>query len=440
MACRPHRRGRFLGTSLILLAACFDAAAQNATPRSTEHGEAGSHVNVVGCLSEQSGSFKLTDEDGNVYDLAGQTAGLEKHVGDELEVSGLQPHPPIPPSEHSLPETTLHVTAIKTLLHVSPEGVPPVLGDLWDSYTSQNYGFELRYSRKFGYRDGEDTHPQANFVDEDKASASSLVSLGIPAETYPESNFVEGSFTAIVAPGIRSEGTCTQFGAFLPEYTSSLTIHGVKYAKTLSAGVAMGTTSSEYYFHTFQNGLCYELAFEFREANGTGMPLTCSVQRVSERNEFELMNAVLSQARFLTPEFKPRLAEPLRKNSPPAVIAFEHSAIVGDRSISFDLSWDTEGADYVQLHYECVKNLIVSLSFGRDLKCGDPTNRNFPAKGSASLMLGNFNLETVNLVVAVEPFFEGVGYPERSKAMTIAISPHPFTREGMQKSQPPQHR
>jgi hypothetical protein len=425
----------------MLLAGCFDVAAQNGTPQSTEHGEAGSQVDVVGCLSEQSGSFKLTDEDGYIYDLEGQTAGLENHVGDELKVSGLRAHPTIPPTGHPLPETTLRVTALRTLLHVNPEGVPPVLGDLWDSYTNQNYGFEFRYPRKSEYREGEDTHPQANFVDQDKAAAVSFLGLGIQRETYPDSNFVQGSFTAIVAPGIRSEGTCAQFGSFWPEHTSSLTIHGVKYAETLSAGVGAGTTSNEYYFHTFQNGLCYELAFEFDEANGTGMPLTCSVQWVSERNEFELMNVVLSQVRFLTPEFKPRLAEPRRKNSPPTVVSFEHSAIVGDRSISFDLSWDTEGADYVQLHYECVKNLIVSgLSFGGNLECGDATDRNFPAKGTASLMLGNFNLQTVNFVVAVEPFFEGVEYRERSKAMTIAISPHPFARERMQKPEPPQHR
>ena len=40
-------------------------------------------------------------------------------------------------------------------------------------------------------------------------------------------------------------------------------------------------------------------------------------------------------------------------------------------------------------------------------------------------MLSNFNPSSVNFVLSIEPFSDGVGYPEQSKTITISVGPHP---------------
>jgi len=57
------------------------------------------------------------------------------------------------------------------------------------------------------------------------------------------------------------------------------------------------------------------------------------------------------------------------------------------------------------------------------MKCGGPTDRNFPPKGSETLSLANFDHHSVRLVLTVEPFFDGVEYPKGSKTITIEIAP-----------------
>jgi hypothetical protein len=153
-------------------------------------------------------------------------------------------------------------------------------------------------------------------------------------ETYPSSNFVGGAFAVIVDPNIQSEGTCRQFRSFWPEHTSSTNIHGIKYAQTLFVGAAAGTASAVHYFHTFQNGLCYEFDFDFNEENGTGMDLPCSMQWMSDRSESESMQQFLSQISFLTPQLKQAPSERTGRSLLPSIASFEHSLAEGHLSRS----------------------------------------------------------------------------------------------------------
>src|SRR5215469_10272378 len=66
------------------------------TPKGTsqeQRQDSGAKVEVLGCLSKESGQLKLTDEDGNVFDLIGWTDWLRRHTGDELKATGIQAHP-----------------------------------------------------------------------------------------------------------------------------------------------------------------------------------------------------------------------------------------------------------------------------------------------------------------------------------------------------------
>jgi hypothetical protein len=161
----------------------------------------------------------------------------------------------------------------------------------WDRHTDDKYGICFRFPRVFKHWEGQAPPGDSNFVNQ--GGAVLFEKLEIPRETYPKSNFSGGSFTAIVNPTIRSEGTCSQFSTIWPEHTSVRTIQGISYAQTVLGSTGLGSSSAMYYFHTYQNGLCYEFVYEFSEANYTGMMLTRSVQWVSEKNEFELMDALL---------------------------------------------------------------------------------------------------------------------------------------------------
>ena len=50
--------------------------------------KAGGDTTVQGCLSGSDGNYMLTDKQGNMYQLTGDTAKLSEHVGHEIKVMG----------------------------------------------------------------------------------------------------------------------------------------------------------------------------------------------------------------------------------------------------------------------------------------------------------------------------------------------------------------
>jgi hypothetical protein len=78
-------RHGLLVLSVLLLASLW-AAAQN--PEQGSRSSAAGQTTVEGCLSGSSGSYMLTDQNGTMYQLSGDTAKLSEHVGHEVKVSG----------------------------------------------------------------------------------------------------------------------------------------------------------------------------------------------------------------------------------------------------------------------------------------------------------------------------------------------------------------
>lgn len=386
-------------------------------------------VSVVGCLDNDSGRLRLTDEDGNIYYLTGHTAGLRKQVGDQLSISGTEKSPPIPHGLYSQPYTTLEVVSVKSLLQMNPAGVPPVLGDpaQWSSVKDDAYGLSIRFPKTFQPLKGTNFGVAPDFVNDNPAPQ--LQSREVPQATFPNTNFVGGSFTAFVNPTIRSAGTCMQFSSFWPKYMSSFTVHGIKYAQTRVVNGSAGSVSDEYHLHTFQNGLCYELVLEFFEENSTGMALPCKVQWILDQNKRDLMNSLLPQVSFITPKIK-IVREP-RQTRRPAVTSLTSSPITFDSLENVSVSWSSRGADYVQLLYRCTRGLaILGPDGAEEMKCGEPAPHNFHPAGSASFVLlpKSSNPSQVTFALTVEPFSNGVGYPKQSKTINIPVLPRPKTK------------
>jgi hypothetical protein len=404
-----------------------------------QHNDSSAEVEVDGCVDRKDGRFEITNELWWVlYSLTGQTAGLKNHIGDEVKVRGIETEP-VSVSKKGRRPPTLKVTSIEFITHKNPEGVRPVLDDLntWVKYENPLYGVRVRYPATFGLEGSGNPTSQANFAGQDGSTSVRILSVNIPGNTYPGSNFVDGVFAIFVNPNIHSEGTCSQFARIWPEHTALTNIGGVSYTRTMGDGVAAGTDYTGYDFHTFQNGLCYELTFDFAEGNGGGMDIPCAIQWVSEDNLFELMNGVLKQTSYFKPELK--LASADQENVVPTITSFEH-----DRPFEggigmvtmMNISWKTQNADYVRLSYKCVDNVYVTIiqptTPGYSIDCGEKAQDNSMPNGSVELMLGNFNHASVNVVISVEPFRAGVGYPKESRSVSVEVPPRPQVNSNSQ--------
>lgn len=83
--------------SVLLLGATW-AMAQNQSQTAPEQtspsqeqaapASSGGNTSVQGCLSSSGGNYMLTDKNGTIYQLSGDTAKLSEHVGHEMKVTG----------------------------------------------------------------------------------------------------------------------------------------------------------------------------------------------------------------------------------------------------------------------------------------------------------------------------------------------------------------
>jgi hypothetical protein len=77
-------RHGLLAISVLLLASLWAVAQYSGQSKTS----AGGQTTVEGCLSSSGGSYMLTDQNGTMYQLSGDTAKLSEHVGHEIKVSG----------------------------------------------------------------------------------------------------------------------------------------------------------------------------------------------------------------------------------------------------------------------------------------------------------------------------------------------------------------
>jgi hypothetical protein len=384
-------------------------------------------VSVSGCLSSNFGKLRVTDERGNIYYLIANTAELRPHIGNEVEGTGTQDHPPMPSvATQEVPATTLSVMEWKFLPNPTAEGLQPAVGNLadWVSYFNKTYGITIRAPRTFTTLDDSASCYPPNFVDNKRVAR--LLSLAIPSEVFSHTNLTSGGFTVFVNPRIRSEGTCKQFGEFWPLHTLPRVVRGISYMQTLFTGAALGSTLERYSLHTFRNGICYEFIVGVWTVSTGNLEVPCSVRAIGEKkDELEMIDTLLSAVTFVEPQFKRRTGNNAPRLHSPVARSFAATPVSSQYADTVSVSWSTDGADYVQLHYPCVDRLYVSGVESSSMKCGTLPDRNFPPKGSATLMVQNLNEFPVFLELSVVPFSDGVGYPEQSKTITIRVTPRP---------------
>jgi hypothetical protein len=392
-----------------------------------------------GCLGGRpnDGVYYLdADAGGYFYLLGGNTSPLKDYVGKEVSLRGKETGDVAP--------SRFEVTALAQVFDVPcPIFKPSFSGSSWHTGRNRKYGVEFSYPDDFTRTPfPESGNRGGNFVTDQGVVL--VARLSVPGGIYPNSNFVGGTFGISVNTEIGNGPSCRQFGFSDPEFASSHYVQGIHYSEMTRGSAAAGTSYSNYQLHTFQNGFCYEVSFEFREVNPGN--IEHKIRVLAGRDEWNLIQALIQRVQFSRPT-----AVAVRKNNPQAVpqitrfVASSQTAddVTNRGQITF--SWTTQDADYVELSYKCIPPMAgripaaVILEYGYPVGCGNAspnfkvTTVQYRAPNSSQTVGFGDNraLDPITIIVKLTPFSYGKAYPASSKSISIQVDPHNPFPEGV---------
>jgi hypothetical protein len=388
-------------------------------------------VTVDGCLYGGPTGYELVNAD-NSYSLKGQTSELQKYVGEEIAVDVVK-------KEGADYVYSLTISGVKEVFKAPQIKLSKTITDPanWHAQVNQLYGIKFALPT-FSENNSGGQGVFRNFVAE---TGTALASLPIPAEIYPGTNFVGGSFLLSVNPQITNRESCEKFGTSEPRFLSHAAFGETQYVKLTSGDAGMGTSYEELYFHTFQNGLCYEAAFSFGEYNTANQDLGCRVPEAGDTDKVleEFMRRI---------SYSPPTAVSLPKNpdAVPKVTSFTVSSAnvngVTDRG-AIQFSWTTEDADYVEFSYHCSAfglGVVILEEGGTAGNCennpkpimSQTQQVNHPPNSAIEVSFGNSDHDDpISIVVTITPFSHGKAYPPASRSLTISVAPHNPFPEGL---------
>jgi hypothetical protein len=440
MAARPALLRGNIAALVPCLGACLLAgisafAQTERTPQSPSAAPADHQDTVVGCLVDAQEALQLFDEEENVYVLTGRTSGLEKYAGSEISVQGTK-------DENAKPLPSLNVTSFKEIFRAPEPKLSPAFSDPsnWDSHTNSELGIKFALPRLQSSTEVSEPSDQGNFAA--NQGSVTVAGLEIPSAIYPDTNFAGGSFAIFANPRISNPQSCAQFGSSDPRFVSSRTIAGINYTELTEGDAAMGTSYEEYYFHTFQNNVCYELYFRLGSANTGSQPLGCRVSTLGEKDTLQVLDVLLDRVSFFRPTIE--TTAPVKPGSAPKVVSFTASSSTVDDAVNrgvITFSWSTQNADYVEFSYHCsvvTRPRLVILQEGGAGICDNDTNpgadyiQHFNRSPNSSTDIAFANMHSddpITIVVTIQPFSHGEAYPKSSKSVTVTVDPYnPFPK------------
>jgi hypothetical protein len=398
------------------------------------HEEAG-EVTVDGCLYGRHGNFNLVTPD-VTFELRGDLSALNKYLGDEVQLRGKQ--------ESSDQRLSIIVSGVTLDSKAPLVELSKTISDPgnWHFLTNKLYGIRFALPTVPENTAG-GAGPFPNFVME--TGTIPLGGLPIPGAIYPGTGFAGGNFLLLVNPEINNRQSCEKFGTSEPRFLSHATWGGVRYTKLTVGDAGMGTSYEELYFHTFQNGMCYEVAFSLGETNTANQDFGCRVPRHGDTGI--VLEQFMRRISYLPSK---AASMPKHSNAAPKVTSFTAlSTIVNastDRS-TLQFSWTTEDADYVEFSYDCAAYGLGPVileqggSGGRNCK-NDPNpitqqteQVNHPPNSNVEVTFGNsHNEDPISIVVRMTPFSHGREYSAASKTITIKVDPYNPYPKGIPRS------
>jgi hypothetical protein len=136
------------------------------------------------------------------------------------------------------------------------------------TYKDDTYGISFAYPRKYTLKTGEDLKSDSGSISMDFVQPGGLVavSLELPKDAYPETDLASAFFQVNVHKNL-GEAECGQFAA--PESQADdknavqpeqVEISGIDFREVENiSGQSIKQVDTKYY-HTYENGACYEFA------------------------------------------------------------------------------------------------------------------------------------------------------------------------------------
>ncbi len=280
---------------------------------------------------------------------------------------------------------------------------------------------------------------QPNFPASDGAVV--LGRFQIPRELYPGTNFSGGAFGVFVNPRLMNAQSCAEFADADPRLRSSRRIGAAEYSTYTARGGAMGTFYSHRDFHTFQNGMCFQISFEFAEWNTGNSDTGCTVPSLKPVDELKIVDPLIGAISFSL-AVNPRLSNENSSHLTPRVIEFKASSEMADPAANrgrITFSWKAENTDYVELSYRCSPALkgagvvISEENIQRDcenntLPLDSGMRPNHSPDSAAVVLFGNFlKAQPVSITVMLTPFSGATPYPAAAKYVIVGVAPfNPF--------------
>ncbi|HKT87446.1 MAG TPA: hypothetical protein VJQ59_03360 [Candidatus Sulfotelmatobacter sp.] len=413
-------------TRVCIVAVALEAVAQTAA----KHDDSGSQsaspaaeVTVDGCLYGSPGGFAVVGAE-NSYALHGDAATLQKHLGEEVSVTGVA----------RAQSDELDLTRIQTVFKAPVLWLPAAITDdsNWKTQVNGQYGVRFALPTLPNWSKSGELGTGTNFVLQ--SGTVTLANIGIPSEVYPSSNFIGGTFLLSVNPTITNRGSCEKFGTFDPRSVSYQNIGGAAYSETSEGDAAAGSSSDTKYLHTFQNGVCFEVAVTIGFYSTASQDFGCRVSTVGDAPK--LVDEFTRRVSYFPASRK--VAAPAQE-SVPRVTVFKASSEIADGAMNrgtITFSWKTENTDYVEFSYSCsapgLGDTILEEG-ARSRNCEndpkpitpDPDVYTHSPNSSGQIVFGNFHHDDpIFVTVKIVPFSHGKAYPSEMEPIKITVDPY----------------
>lgn len=298
---------RWLWCLAICALACAACREQAKQEKSSAAKNVTAKIRLRGCVGKWTANFSLAtatpeaDVPDGVYALTGNTAGFEKYIGRELVLEGLRGQEVgVQGFDKPFPGFS-----VEQVVEVVPRQTPRLSPAFLDraSWREEKYD---EHGVKFAHPAAMEAIPvqqeQAGPVGSNFVNSQGMELVGefnIPDTTYAKTNFRGGRFAVFVNDTL-NRTTCNQFNEPSSEEPGvrRFATQGTQYAETVIGSAAMGQSGTSYAFHTFQNEVCYEIAFDVSMFSAHNSEAACNVPLLSEEDEMALMKPLLESVAY----------------------------------------------------------------------------------------------------------------------------------------------
>ncbi len=188
----------------------------------------------------------------------------------------------------SVSSSSTAATASSSVATATSSAVAAVDTSTWQTYTNYELGFSIQY-------------PSDLVVDSSDPAVFSA--------TFPKTNYFSTAYADSVSVSVTENTQCPS----IPEGdvvhpTQRVNIGGVNFLKDETSGIGAGNIDDITSYDAIQNGVCYQILFSDRHANGAGLyvsdPSQINMMNTARANEFahvtNIVNAMVTSFNFIT--------------------------------------------------------------------------------------------------------------------------------------------